>query len=91
MERVELTFYLHDDMPMTAPRAETAEGWLTLGLHEDLREAAYRALDDMLTLLTRHRLSRADALALPVWPWTCASPRSSTAFAASTPSCRTGQ
>ena len=65
MERVELTFVLHDAMPITAPRAETAEGWLTLGLHEDLQEATYLALDGMLTLMNeKYGLSRADALAL---------------------------
>ena len=65
MERVELTFILHDDMPITAPRAETAEGWLTLGLHEDLQEATYLALEGMMSLMhEKYGLDRADALAL---------------------------
>lgn len=65
MERVELTFLLHEDTPLKTPRAETAEGWLTLGVHEDLQEATYLALDDMLTLMhEKYGLSRADALAL---------------------------
>jgi acetamidase/formamidase len=65
MECVELTFILHDDMPLTTPRAETAEGWLSLGVHEDLQEATYLALDDMMMLIQeKYSVSRADALAL---------------------------
>ena len=65
MERVTLTFHLHEGKPLTAPRARTPEGWLTLGLHEDLNEASFLALEAMLELMQeQHALSRLDALAL---------------------------
>ncbi len=65
MERVELTFALRPDLALKTPRARTTEGWLTFGLDEDLNQAAYKALDAMLDLMSeRHALPRADALAL---------------------------
>lgn len=67
MERVSLTFHLLPDLRLTTPRARTAEGWLTLGLHEDLDEAAFRALDAMLDLMQEAvdtSLTRAEALGL---------------------------
>ena len=33
------------------PRAKTAAGWLTLGVHEDLEEAMYLALEGMVGLI----------------------------------------
>ena len=65
MERVELTFGL-SELQLTTPIARDADGaWITLGLHEDLDEAAVIALNAMLELLGRERgLSRRDALAL---------------------------
>lgn len=65
MERVELTFDLLDDMPLTTPVANTPAGWLTLGFHEDLDEATVIALEAMLALMKHlHGLERLDALAL---------------------------
>jgi acetamidase/formamidase len=65
MERVALTFHLRDDVRLTAPRANTPVGWITFGLHEDLNEATYRALEGMLDLLGElHGLPRLEALAL---------------------------
>ena len=65
IERVDLTFDLHDDMPLTAPVAETPDAWIALGFHEDLDEALVSALEAMLALLKRlHGLERLDALAL---------------------------
>ena len=53
------------DMPIQAPRARTAEGWLTFGLDEDLDAALDMALVGMLDLMQeQHGLGRADALAL---------------------------
>lgn len=65
-DEIALTFYLRTDRPIKTPRAETAEGWLTCGLHEDLNEATFRALEAMLDLLQEQRpeLSRSEALAL---------------------------
>lgn len=65
MERVDLTFHLHDDMPLSTPRALTDEGWVTLGFDEDLDEAMLKALDAMLDLMTAQLdVSRKEALAL---------------------------
>lgn len=65
MDRVELTFHILDDMPLTTPIANTPAGWVTLGFHEDLDEALLIALEAMLVLMKRlHDLKRLDALAL---------------------------
>ncbi len=65
MERVELTFILHPDLHLPTPRALTPQGWLTFGLHEDLQEATYLALDAMLALIgEQFGVGREDALAL---------------------------
>ncbi len=65
MDRVELTFHLRDDMPLNAPRARTPEGWVTFGLHEDLEEAMYLALEEMVALMqTLYGVSQRDALGL---------------------------
>jgi acetamidase/formamidase len=65
MDRVELTFDVLDDMPLTTPVANTPAGWLTLGFHEDIDEAMVIALEAMLALMKHlHSLERLDALAL---------------------------
>jgi acetamidase/formamidase len=65
MDRVDLTFDLLDDMPLSTPIARTPTAWITLGFHEDVDEAVVIALDAMLALLKRlHGLERLDALAL---------------------------
>jgi acetamidase/formamidase len=65
MERVELTFHLREDMPLERPRARTPEGWVTFGLHEDLNEATWQALEDMLALMqSLYTIDQRDALAL---------------------------
>ena len=65
MDRVTLTFSLHEDMPLKTPIANTAEGWVTLGFDENLLEADVLALDAMLDLMMeQYHLSRLDALAM---------------------------
>ncbi|HKD77519.1 MAG TPA: acetamidase/formamidase family protein, partial [Ktedonobacterales bacterium] len=65
MERVELTFRLRDDFPVTGPVAQTPAGWITMGFSEDVTDASYAALEAMLTLMGRlYDLERRDALAL---------------------------
>src|SRR5579883_810774 len=65
MDRVVLTFVLHENLSLRGPRAETAEGWLTLGVHEDLQEATYLAMEGMLDLMReRYGLERNHALAI---------------------------
>jgi acetamidase/formamidase len=64
MDRVDLTFHVRD-FELTTPRAKTAEGWLTLGLDEDLNKATYIALNGMLDLMEeQHGMDRKEALAL---------------------------
>ena len=65
MERVELTFALHDDMPLTTPIAQTPAGWVAMGFDADLDEATLIALETMVDLVAaREGVRRADALAL---------------------------
>jgi acetamidase/formamidase len=69
MERVDLTLDLRDrlfgDRPLTTPVARTPAGWVTMGLGDDLDEAAAEAMDAMLDLLgALHGVGRSDALAL---------------------------
>lgn len=65
MDLVEVTFELLPDQHLTAPRANTPAGWITLGFHPDLHEAAMLALEQMLDLLgERCGLERREALAL---------------------------
>lgn len=51
MERVDLTFRLHENVRLKTPRAKTPVGWLTFGLHEDLNEATMSALEAMVELI----------------------------------------
>jgi len=65
MELVEVEFHLHPSMQIRFPRAWTSTGWITLGFHEDLDEAAVIALDSMLDLMNeKYQLERKEALAL---------------------------
>jgi acetamidase/formamidase len=65
IERVDMTFHVHDDMPLTTPIASTPAGWLTLGFHEDLNEATYIALNAMFDLIMKqYSVNRPEAVAL---------------------------
>lgn len=65
MERVDLTFYLREDLELSTPRAKASDAWLTLGLHEDLNEATNLAINAMLDLMCEQfDLHRKEALAL---------------------------
>jgi acetamidase/formamidase len=65
MDRVQLTFRLHEDMPLHTPTAETETAWITFGFHEDLDEAMVPAVEAMLDRIRREfDLSKAEALAL---------------------------
>ena len=65
MERVELTLSLRDDLSLTGPIARTHDAWVTLGVDEDLDEAAALAVESMLALMERElSLGRRDAYAL---------------------------
>lgn len=65
MEQVELTFHLHEHLPLSMPRAKTPTGWITFGFHEDLQEATYLALEGMLSLISElYQVDRVHALAL---------------------------
>ncbi len=65
MERLDLTFDLRDDFPVTTPTAHTPTGWLTMGIGATLDDATYAALDAMFTLMqNQYGLERLDAIAL---------------------------
>jgi acetamidase/formamidase len=65
MEHVELAFNVLDDFPLTSPVANTPNGWLAMGFHEDLDEATYIALEAMFALMQRlWNYERLDAIAL---------------------------
>lgn len=64
MEKVSLTFSVLDDFPIMRPVAKTKNGWITMAFHEDLEEAMWMALDDMLELIsTLYNISRTEAYA----------------------------
>ena len=66
MKRVELTFDPVDaPAPLKAPRAKTADAWLTFGFDEDLNRAMLMALNGMLDLIQEQRaVDRQEALLL---------------------------
>lgn len=65
MEYVDLTFYLHEQMHITTPRANSSAGWITMGFHENLNEASLIALEAMLDLMEeQYQLTRHQSLAL---------------------------
>jgi acetamidase/formamidase len=58
-------FRVHKSMKLRWPRAESPDYYMTMGLHEDLDEAARRATREMIDYLTTERgLSRDDAYML---------------------------
>ena len=60
-----LQFFLHKDRSLDWPRAETPTHFMTMGMAEDLTEAARIAVQQMIELLIEdHGLERADAYAL---------------------------
>ncbi|MGF7014385.1 acetamidase/formamidase family protein [Ornithinibacillus bavariensis] len=64
MERVSLTFCVRDDIKIERPRAKTNSGWITMAFHEDLDEAMWLALSDMLDLMSElYKISRTEAYA----------------------------
>jgi acetamidase/formamidase len=69
MDRVDLTLGLRDHLfgehSLATPVARTPAGWVTMGLGDDLDEAAAEAMDAMLDVLgALHGVGRSDALAL---------------------------
>lgn len=65
MDRVELTFRVHDDFPIEAPVARTPDAWIAMGFDADLENATFAAIDSMLGLMeSNFGISRRDALAL---------------------------
>lgn len=64
MERVELTFFLRDDVSISTPRAETPNGWITLGFATDLDQAMLNATNAMLDwMIELYGIDRTLALA----------------------------
>jgi acetamidase/formamidase len=64
MTRVELTFNVVD-RTLAAPRAKTADAWITFGFDPDLKRASIMALNGMLDLIQeQHGVDRSKALGL---------------------------
>jgi acetamidase/formamidase len=62
---VELKFHLRDSFPVKTPVANTPGGWLTMGFHSSLNEAAFMAIEAMLTLMEwLFQLDRLEVVAL---------------------------
>jgi acetamidase/formamidase len=53
IECAQIRFSLHADLPLSMPRAHTPAGWITLGVHEDLDEAALLATEGMVDLISQ--------------------------------------
>lgn len=65
VEFLELTFAVHKDMNLSMPIANTPNGWVSFGFHEDLNEATIQAMDGMLNLMCKlFNLNRVEAIAL---------------------------
>lgn len=65
MERVDLTFHLHEELRIETPRANTPAGWITFGFHEDLDEATMVALEAQHRLIEeKHNIKRPASLGL---------------------------
>ena len=58
-------FVVRHDLPLRWPRAETPEHYITMGLHENLQEAAKLAVREMIDFLVQQKhLNRDDAYML---------------------------
>ena len=65
IDRCDVKFKLHEDMPLQAPRARTDGAWITFGFDEDLHQASLMALAGMVDLIAaQYQINRAQALAL---------------------------
>jgi acetamidase/formamidase len=65
LDRVALTLDVDPTLRLRMPVVRTADAWATLGVDEDLDEAAALAVEGMLDLMRReHGLERRDAYAL---------------------------
>jgi acetamidase/formamidase len=65
MERVTLTFRLHEELHIETPRAYTEAGWITFGFDKDLDEATIIAVEAMLRLIEeKHGIERPVSLGL---------------------------
>jgi acetamidase/formamidase len=63
--RARVTVDVREDLTLPTPIARSTQAWITLGLDEDLDEAAALALDAMLELMGRELgFARLDAIAL---------------------------
>lgn len=65
MEDVRLTLKLREDMPLTWPVAKTPDAWITFGFAENIHDASYIAVNNMLDLMmAKLGISRAEAYML---------------------------
>jgi acetamidase/formamidase len=65
METLEVELYLHPELRLALPRADTPAGWITFGFHSDLNEATAQATVEMVKLIGElYGLKVKEALAL---------------------------
>jgi len=65
MDRVEITFRLHENLPINTPHARVPGAWITFGFDEDLNEATLLALESMIELMqSKLAINKRDAIAL---------------------------
>lgn len=65
MELVDLTLKIETEINIELPRANTPEGWVTFGFHENLTDALYGALNEMASLLQElFDINKKEALAI---------------------------
>lgn len=64
MEKVSVTLTVREDMNIRFPRAKTKSGWITMGFHEDLDQAMWIALNEMIDLMSElYTIPRTEAYA----------------------------
>lgn len=65
MAHVSMTLTVRKDMKLSMPRAKTPAGWVTFGFNEDLNEAMWTALGQMVDFMTElYEIPRKEAYAL---------------------------
>ncbi|PPA70734.1 acetamidase/formamidase family protein [Jeotgalibacillus proteolyticus] len=65
MDKVDLTFILHEGITLNMPQANTPAGWIAFGFDDDLNKATIAALDGILDIIQqKYGLEKAEAVSL---------------------------
>ncbi|KIL49093.1 acetamidase/formamidase family protein [Jeotgalibacillus campisalis] len=65
MDKVDLTFTVHDEPTLTMPHAHTPSGWVAFGFDDDLNKATAYALEGILQIMQdKYSLNKTEAMAL---------------------------